>query len=171
MDTQKDGFKFVGKYHFDHVRDGQVIDAWDEENLIPLEGLNFILNVLSQSGTSKINTWYMGIGTGNYTVASTDTGANIVGAGRANETSAYSEAARPALVLPASTAASLTNSASKITFTANAGVTVTNAFVVSTSPKTDATGTLLSSLKLSVSKALVSADQLVVTFTLSASSV
>jgi len=161
----------AGRYHFDHVRDGVIIDSWDDENLVPTEGLNFILNVLSQAATSKINTWYMGFGTGNYTVAATDTGANIVGAGRANETSAYAEAARQALVLPASTAASLTNSASKVTITANGTVTITNAFVVSTSPKADATGTLLSSLKLSVAKALVSGDQLVVTFTLAATSV
>jgi len=137
----------------------------------PLEGLNFILNVLTQTGTTKINTWYVGFGTGNYTVAATDTGANIVGAGRANETSAYSEATRQALVLPASTAAALTNSASKVTITANATVTITNAFVVSTSPKADATGTCLSSLKLTAAKTLSSGEQLVATFTLAATSV
>lgn len=171
MNTIKSIAGLSGKYHFDHVRDGVVIDSWDEENIVPLEGLNFILNVLSQAGTTKINTWYMAIGTGAYTAASTDTGANIVGAGRANETSAYAEATRQALVLPASTSAALTNSASKAVFTANAGITVTNAFVVSTSPKADVTGTLISSLKLTVSKALVSGDQLVATFTLSATSV
>lgn len=160
-----------GVYQFEHVRGGVVIDSWSDENLVPLEGLNFILNVLAISATSKINTWYLAIGTGNYTVAATDTGANIVGAGRANESSAYTEATRPALVLPASTAGVLTNSASKATFTANAGITVTNAFVVSTSPKADATGTLLSSLKLGTAKTLVSGDQLVVTFTLTATSV
>lgn len=162
---------FSGKYHFEHVRNGVVIDEWDEENIIPTEGLNFVLNVLSQSGTSKINSWYMGIGTGNYTVAASDTGANISGVGRANETSAYSEANRVAVTLAASTAASITNSANKATFTANAGITVTNAFIVSTAPKGDTNGTLMSSLKLSVAKTLVAADQLVATFTLTAASV
>lgn len=162
---------FRGNYHFEHVRDGIVIDEWDESNLIPLEGLNFILNVLTQAATTKVNTWYVGLGVGDYTVAATDTGANIVGAGRADETSLYAEAARQALVLPASTAASLTNTASKAVFTANATVVVTNAFVVSTSPKADATGTLLSSLKLTVAKTLEAAEELRVTFTLSAASV
>lgn len=160
-----------GKYSFEHIRNGVVIDAWEDNNLIPLEGLNFIMNVLTQAATSKINTWYVGIGTGNYTVASTDTGANIVGAGRANESSAYAEATRPALVLPAATTGAVTNAASKATFTANAGITVTNAFVLSTSPKADATGTLISSLKLGTSKSLESGDKLVVTFTLTATSV
>lgn len=171
MNTLISAAGFSGKYHFEHIRNGVVIDTWEECNLIPTEGLNFVLNVLTQSATTKINTWYMGIGTGNYTVAATDTGANIVGAGRANESSLYAEAARPAVTLAASTAASVTNSAAKATFTANAGVVVTNAFVVSTSPKGDTAGTLLSSLKLTVSKTLASADQLVVTFTLTAASV
>ena len=171
MNTINAAAGFKGVYHFEHIRNGEVIDSWKEENLIPTEGLNFILNVLTQAATTKINTWYLALGTGAYTVAATDTGASIVGAGRANETSLYSEATRVALVLPAATAAALTNTASKATFTANAGVTITNAFVTSTSPKADATGTLLSSLKLTVSKALVTADQLVVTFTLSAASV
>lgn len=171
MNTLISAAGFSGKYHFEHLRDGIVIDEWDEDNLIPTEGLNFVLNVLTQSGTAKLNNWYMGIGTGNYTVAATDTGANITGAGRANETSSYDEAARPAVTLAASTAGSVTNSANKATFTANAGITVTNAFVVSTSPKGDVAGTLLSSLKLSVSKTLASADQLVATFTLTAASV
>ena len=162
---------FTGNYHFEHVRNGEVIDTWDDHNLIPLEGLNFIMNVLANAATAKINTWHVSIGTGNYIVASTDTGANIVGAGRANESILYAEATRPALVLPASTLGILTNTASKATFTANAAVVVTNAFVVSTSPKADVTGTLLSSLKLTVSKSLVSGDQLVVTFTLTATSV
>lgn len=171
MDILNGAAGFKGIYHFDHIRNGEIIDSWDEENLVPLEGLNFILNVLTQTATAKINTWYLGIGTGNYTVASTDTGANITGVGRANETSAYTEATRPALVLPASTTGVVTNSASKATFTANNTVTVTNAFVVSTAPKADATGTLISSLKLSVAKSLVSGDQLVATFTLTATSV
>ena len=162
---------FKGVYHFEHIRDGVVIDSWREENLIPTEGLNFILNVLTQAATTKINTWYLALGTGAYAVAATDTGANIVGVGRANETLLYSEATRVALVLPASTAAALTNTASKATFTASAGVTITNAFVTSTSPKADTTGTLLSSLQLGASKVLATADQLVVTFTLSAASV
>jgi len=171
MKPIKDLLGFSGHYHFEHMREGAVIDAWDESNLIPTEGLNFVLNVLSQSGTSKINTWYLALGTGNYTVAATDTGANIVGVGRSNETTLYDEATRVALVFPASTAGSLTNTASKATFTFNNTVTITNAFVVSTSPKSDVTGTLLSSLKLGTSKSMIAADQLVVTFVLSASSV
>lgn len=167
--TSAAGFK--GVYHFEHRRGGKVIDAWDDENLIPLEGLNFILNVLANAATAKINTWYLAIGIGNYTVSATDTGANLPGAARANETSAYAEASRPALVLPAATTGVLTNSASKATFTANAGITITNAFVVSTSPKADIAGVALSSLKLGTSKVLASADQLVVTFTLTATSV
>lgn len=162
---------FSGNYKFEHLRNGAVIDAWEDNNLIPTQGLNFILNVLTQAATTKISTWYLGIGTGNYTVTAGDTGAAIPGVGAANESSAYAEATRPAVTFVASTAATTNNSAAKATFTANGAVTVTNAFLVSTAPKGDTNGTLLSSLKLATAKTLASGDQLIVTFTLTAASV
>lgn len=165
----KDKVAFAGTYHFEHMRGGALIDSWTDTNLIPTEGLNFVLNVLSQAGTTKISTWYLALATGNYTVAATDTGANIVG--RATETALYDEATRVLINWVAATAGVLTNAASKATFTFNSAATITNAYVVSTAPKSDVSGTCLSSLKLGTSKTMAAADQLVVTFVLTASSV
>lgn len=163
--TAKVGFK--GLYHFEHRRDGVVLDEWDDENLIPTEGLNSVLGV-SLHADAQITAWYMGIGSGNYTVDPTDTGANIVA--RVTEITAYA-GNRPAVVFAAPAAGSTDNSASKVTFTFNAPVaTVTNAFV--NSAATGNAGKLLSSLKLGTAKTgFASGDQLVVTFTMTAASV
>ena len=161
----KVGFK--GLYHFEHMRKGVLLDAWDDENLIPTEGLNSVLGVSVHADT-QILAWYMGIGSGNYTVDASDTGANIVA--RVTEITDYT-GNRQAIVFSAPAAGSTTNSASKVTFTfSNTVATVTNAFVDSAA--TGNGGKLLSSLKLATAKTgFASGDQLVVTFTLTAASV
>lgn len=161
----------AGSYNFEVIRDGQVIDAWEDNNLVPTEGLAFLLNLLFDPATAKNTDWYMGLGTGAYTPTAADTGATISGVGAANETSAYTELTRPRVVLPVATSGTVSNSASKATFTANAAITLTNAFVVSTAPKGDTSGRLLSSLAITPGKTLAAGDQLVVTFTFQASSV
>lgn len=161
----KVGFK--GVYEFEHWRAGVLLDKWVDENLIPTEGLNSVLGVSLHADAQNV-AWYMGLGSGNYTVDPTDAAANIVA--RVTEVVAYS-GNRPAVVFAAPTAGSITNSASKATFTINAPVaTVTNAFV--TSNATGNGGTLMSSLKLGTAKTgFVSGDQIVATFTMTAASV
>ena len=158
---------FAATYHFEHIRDGITLDEWDDHNLIPTEGLNSVLGV-SVHADAQILAWYMGLGSGNYTVDPTDTGANIVA--RVTEITTYT-GNRPVIVFSAPAAGSTDNSASKVTFTFNAPVaTVTNAFV--NSAATGNGGKLLSSLKLATAKTgFASGDQLVVTFTLTAASV
>ena len=156
-----------GLYHFTHTRNGVIVQEWDEENLIPTEGLNSILGVCLYGQTQLLN-WYMGIGSGNYTVAATDTAATI--AGLTTEITTYT-GNRQAVVFAAPSAGVISNSASPVVFTFNASVaTVTNAFVMSAA--TGSTGTLLSSLKLATPRTgFLSGDQLTATFTLTATSV
>lgn len=156
-----------GNYHFEHFRNGVMLDAWDDTNLIPVEGLNSVLGV-SVHSDAQITAWYMGLGSGNYTVDASDTGANIVA--RVTEITAYT-GNRQLVVFSAPAAGSSDNSASKVTFTFNNTVaTVTNAFVDSAA--TGNGGKLLSSLKLGTAKTgFAAGDQLVVTFTLTAASV
>jgi hypothetical protein len=158
---------FMGNYHFEHFRDGVLLDEWDDKNLIPTEGLNSVLGVALHADT-QIIAWYLGLGSGNYTVDPTDTGANIVA--RVTEITAYS-GNRPVITFSAPAAGSTDNSAAKVTFTFNNTVaTVTNAFVDSAA--TGNGGKLLSSLKLGVAKTgFATGDQLVVTFTMTAASV
>ena len=165
---QKGKTGFSGQYHFEIWREGKCIDSWDEYNLIPDEGLNSVLGVYCH-GDAQIITWYMGITSGVYTPAVSDTGANIVA--RATEITTYAEATRHAVTFAAPAAKAITNAAARATFTMNAGATINGAFVVSTSTKSAITGTLLSSLALGVPKAVVAGDQVLATFTLSAASV
>lgn len=158
---------FSGNYEFTHLRNGMVVDEWLDSNLVPTEGLNFALNLLFQAGTAKPVGWYIGLGTGTYTPAATDTGVTLPTL--VTESTAYSGGVRPAVTVAVASAGAVTNAASKATFTFTSGVTVTNAFVVTTS--TGATGTALSSLAVSPSRNMLTGDQLVVTFTLTATSV
>lgn len=160
-------FALAGKYSFEHIRDGVVIDAWEDSNLIPLEGINGVLGVGFHAAAQQ-TAWYMGIGSGNYTADATDTGANI--AARVTEITTYA-GNRPQVVFGAPAAGSISNSASKVTFTFSAPVaTVTNLFIVSAA--TGNAGLITSSLKLATAKTGFGAgDVLLTTYTLSGTSV
>lgn len=158
---------FTGQYDFELWRDGVMLDTWSEKNLIPTEGLNNILGVSLHADAQNV-AWYMGIGSGNYTVDPTDAAVNI--ATRTTEIITYS-GNRPQVVFAVPVFGSITNAANKVTFTFNAPIaTITNAFVMSTS--TGSAGVILSSLKLVTAKTgFASGDQLVVAFTMTAASV
>lgn len=167
MNTVKGVAGFKGTYEFAIVRDGKVIDHWIDTNLIPTEGLNHILNVLTQVATAKVAAWYMGIGTGNYTATAADANATIGTA--IAETIQYTGGARKPVTIAPSTAAALVGT--PVTFACNVvgPITITNAIISSTSVQ--GAGVLLSSLKLATAKTLAQDEQLVATFTLSAASV
>ena len=65
---------------------------------------------------------------------------------------------------------STTNSANKAVFTFNASKTIYGAFLASVSTKGGTTGTLLCANKAGTSKPVVDDDQLLVTYTISATS-
>lgn len=150
------------------VRNGEVIDEWRDHNLVVDEGLNHLLNVALNAAT-QIGTWYLGIFEGNYTPVASVTAATITA--NSTECIAYTEATRPTYVEAASTAKSITNSASKGTFTFNATKTIYGAFLVSNSTKSGTTGTLFSAARFATAKSVVSTDQLLLTYTFNASSV
>lgn len=160
-------FSVGGVFSFQLVRDGKVIDEWDEHNLVTNEGLNDLLQVYLGNGTQK-PTWYVGIFEGNYTPLATDTAANV--ASNATESSAYTETSRPEWVEAAASAQQITNTASKATFTINATKTVYGAFLVSSNTKGGTAGTLFAITRFSASRSVVATDQLLVTYTVSAAS-
>jgi allantoicase len=157
-----------GVWHGQHIRDGKVIDEWEDRNLIVNEGLDHILNV-EFHGTTPITSWYIGVFEGNYTPVATVTAATITAA--ATESTAYDETTRVAYDEAASSAQSMTNSASKSTFTFNATKTIYGAFLASASAKSATSGVLFAAAKFGTSKAVVDDDQLLLTYTINASSV
>lgn len=156
-----------GIFHIEHVRDGEVIDAWDQPNLVVDQGLNHLLNNVF-NGATTINPWYLGVFEGNYTPVAAVTAATIVAA--STECIAYSEATRQEFIEVVSTAKSITNSASKATFTFNAAKTIYGAFLGSDSTKSGVAGTLFSAAKFAAAKAVVATDQLLLTYTFTAAS-
>lgn len=157
-----------GVYHGQIIRDGKVIDEWEDANLVANEGLNSLLDVYLRNQT-QIATWYLGLFEGNYTPVATDTAANI--ASNSTECTAYTNGTRPTWTPAAASSQSITNSASQATFTFNATKTIYGAFLVSSSTKSGTSGVLFSAARFGSSKSVVSSDQLLLTYTFTASSV
>ena len=157
----------AGKYHGQIIRDGKVIDEFEDANLVVNEGLNSLLNVYMNAAT-QITAWYIGVFEGNYTPVATVTAATITSA--STESTAYASATRPAYVPASASSQSITNSASRASFVFNATKTIYGAFLVSASAKSATTGTLFSAARFSSSKNVESGDELLLTYTFTASS-
>lgn len=156
-----------GIFHCEHIRDGKVIDQWDQPNLVTTEGLNALMGIMF-NGATQITTWYVGLFEGNYTPVAGVTAATITSA--STECTAYDELTRIEYVEAAPSGGSVTNSANKAAFTFNASKTIYGAFLVSASAKSATTGTLFSAARFSSSKAVVDDDQLQLTYTLTVAS-
>jgi hypothetical protein len=158
-------FDVGGVFTFQQIRDGKVIDEWEEKNLVVNEGLNHLLDATLHGATQEAS-WFIGIFEGNYTPVTTDNASNI--AINATESTAYTETTRPAWTEAAAAGQSITNSANKATFTINATKTIYGAFLISDSTKSGTVGKLFAASKFSVSRSVVTDDQLLVTYTVSA---
>jgi allantoicase len=164
----KQDLRVAGLWTGEIVRDGKIIDSWEQPNLVTNEGLDALLNIMF-AGSTQITTWYIAPFEGNYTPVATVTAATITAA--STECTAYDEATRVAYVEAAASSQSITNSASKATFTFNATKTIYGAFLVSASAKSATSGTLFSAARFGSSKSVVDDDQLLLTYTFTASSV
>lgn len=157
------GGVFLGKI----VRDGEVIEEFEDHNIVVNEGLNYLLNA-GIAGQSQISNWYLGLFSGNYTPVATVTAATIAAA--STEWTSYNEATRQAFTPVAASAQSITNAASTATFTQNASGTIYGAFLASNSAKSATTGTLLAAAQFGSPKTVSAGDLLVLSYTLGASS-
>lgn len=170
MENQDNKMKVAGYFSYEHVRDGEVIDTWQEPNLVVDEGLNYALDVAFSGGSASTN-WYIGIFKNNYTPLAANVAATFPGAGVANEaTTEYSEATRPAWTEAGVSAKTITNSASPAVFTFTGTVSIYGAFLVSTNTKGGTTGILAAASKFASVRNMLSTDKLNVTYTLNATS-
>lgn len=160
----------AGYFNYEHVRDGKVIDSWQEPNLVVDEGLNYTLDTAFSGGTASTN-WYIGIFKNNYTPLAANVAATFPGVGVANEaTTEYSETTRPSWTEAGVTAKSITNSASPAVFTFVSDVSIYGAFLVSTNTKGGTTGVLAAASKFASVRSMLTTDKLNVTYTLNVSS-
>jgi hypothetical protein len=161
------GFKAGGVFHFKLIRDGKVIDTWDDHNIVVNEGLNYLL-AASLGGETQQASWYIGLFSGNYTPVATLTAATV--AGNATESILYDETTRQQWVEPGASNQEITNSASPASFTINDTVTIYGAFLISDSTKGGTAGKLFAAARFAASRALIAADVLQVTYTVGAAS-
>lgn len=160
-----------GGYYDDYGvwhRGTEVVDEFEESNLVVNEGLNALLDIMFH-GSTQITTWYLGIFEGNYTPLATVTAATIASA--STECTAYANSTRPEYVEGSSSSQVITNSANRASFVFNATKTIYGAFLVSSSTKSGTSGTLFSASQFGSSKAVVSSDELLLTYQFTASSV
>lgn len=140
---------------------------WSDKfhNLVTTAGLNKYLDATLKTGLAA-PAWFVGVVTGpgaGNTYAAADTMAAHAGWA---ESTAYSNATRPAFTPGAIAAGSVDNSAAKAVFTINATATIAGAFMVDVSTKGGATGTLLGVGNFSGGdRAVVNGDTLNVTVT------
>jgi len=160
--------RFGGRFEVTHMRKGKILSVEECKNLVVNQGLNHILDV-SFHGSTAVSPWYVGLFEGNYTPVAGLTAATVASA--STECTAYDESVRQEYTEAAAASQSITNSASRATFTFNATKTVYGAFLISDSTKSGTSGTLLAAARFSASKAVVDDDQLLVTYTFNASSV
>lgn len=157
-----------GVFTFEHYRNGVKIDEWVTKNIMTNQGLDYVLDASVANG-SQIASWFTGVFKGNYTPDGTETGANV--AGLSTEATEYSAGTRVAYVPGTVTSQSVDNTAVKASFTINGTVTIYGAFLSSDSAKSGTGGSCLCISRFPSQRDLVAADELLVTYTLSASDV
>lgn len=150
-----------------HNRAYALIEDEDTHNIMPTEGLNYLLDVGIRA-QSQLTAWYIGIFEGNYTPVLADTAAGFPAA--STESTAYAETTRQAYTIVAASGGVLTNAASPAVFTMNATKTIYGGFIASASAKSATTGKLVSAAQFSSSKAVQATDVLSITATITLTS-
>jgi beta-glucanase (GH16 family) len=161
-----EGLKVWTRWHWEHYRDGEKIDEWQNGNLCVNEGINHVLNVAFSGGTVN-STWYIAVFDNNYTPTSADT----YGTPGFTENDQYTEANRPTWQEGGVSSKQITNSANKASFTFSTSATIYGAALLSNNTKSNTTNTaailFCTSQFTSGSKTVASSDVLKVSITLS----
>lgn len=155
-----------GKFVVEHLRDGKKIGQYEMPNGIVNVGKNKLLDVMFNDSTPIANnSWFIGLidNSGYTALADADTMSSHAGW---SAFASYSEATRVAWGSGAASSQSVTN-ATAATFNINGSGTVKGIFVTSNSTKGGTTGTLWATALFSGDVAVVSGDQLKVTYTVS----
>jgi hypothetical protein len=163
--------KIGGVFTYTQIRDGEVVDTWQEQNLVVNEGLNYTLDAAFSGGT-PVTAWYIGLFKNNYAPQAADTMSTFPGVGVANEaTSEYSESTRPAWTEAGVTSMVITNTASPAVFTFASPIAIYGAFLTSLNTKATTSGKLGAASKFGSVRNMLAADVLHVTYTLTISSI
>jgi hypothetical protein len=143
------------RYRSDTWRNGVLVAQRVAFNLLPLEGINHILNVVFGSEAKK-PAWYLVPFEGNHNPNAADVMATWPAT--AVECVAYSEATRPEFVEAPSTTGLITNEASPGQFTLTLTKVLYGVAVVSAANKGSTTGVLVSEARFDLAKTVEPGD-------------
>lgn len=155
MSKAKMGFTYVVR---EFSPSGDLVSQTEHINLIPVEGLNYIVETALKNGT-PVPAVYVGLFSGDYTPTALDTMATFPAA--ATESTAYSSTTRPVVTLGSVSNGAVDNTAAVNTFTGTTdGTLIRGGFVSSSPTKGGTSGVLLSAVRFSTPKALDSGGRL-----------
>ena len=130
---------------------GNVLSVESVRNLIPTEGLNYILNAAFKGG-AQYATLYAGLYEGNYTPIPGDTMAAFPAA--ATECTTYTSTTRPAVTFGTVASGNMDNLSNLVQFTGNADRTIYGGLLSTSSVKGGTTGVLCSVVRAPSTKNL-----------------
>lgn len=139
-----DGFHWSAEAY---NKQGELVDQWSQHNLIPDEGIGFLMRAPFGDATVTSN-FYCGLFKGSYIPTKTSKAADIPTIG---EYVNYSEAERP-LWDKSFNSNTYSNSANKAVFTFSEDQTINGFFLVSSDIKGSANGVLLSIVRFASPK-------------------
>lgn len=145
-------------YIIEHLRGGVLLSREVVKNLMPTQGLNYLISAAITGGTAAIGSWFIGLFEGNYTPVAGDTAATIPG--NSTETTAYDETTRQPFTPGTVAGGIVSNGAARAEFTMNAARTLYGGFMTSSSGKGTTTGVLLSAARFPSPKVMESGDVL-----------
>ena len=144
-----------------YLHDVNGLDEQFDPNLLPDEGLVYLLSVGLNNGT-KLAAWYLSIYSGNYTPLAGLTAASYpaTAAEITSSSEGYTEATRPVWTPTAPTTPLIDNLANKAAFTiaTASSLTVNGAALLSEATKGAVTGKLISATKFGTARTLYDTD-------------
>ena len=147
-DAMKVGFT----YNIKHYRkDGLLLSEEESCNLVPLAGINYMLNSAFQ-GASPSSLWYIGLYSGNYTPQISDDLPTLVGT--AIEYVDYSQSTRQLFNAANATTGTLTNVANLARINATVATTLYGGFICNNATKGNTSGLAISAVRFSSAKPL-----------------
>jgi hypothetical protein len=147
--------------HGVYIHDVNGQDVREDENLLPDEGLIYLLSVGLANGT-KLPAWYLSLYAANYTPLANLTAASYPATASeiTSNTEGYTEATRPVWTPTAPTTPLIDNLANKAAFTiaTASSLAVNGAALLSEAAKGAVTGKLSSATKFSATRTLYNTD-------------
>lgn len=147
--------------HGGYIHDVNGFDERFDKNLLPDEGLVYLLSVGLNNG-AKLATWYLSLYAANYTPLAGLTAASYPATASeiTSNTEGYTETTRPVWTPTAPTTPLIDNLANKAAFTiaTASSLTVNGAALLSDATKGAVTGKLISATKFSAARTLYNTD-------------